>query len=115
MCVHEDHVAGVGVAVGEDVGALDGLWVEAEDVVDAEDGNGCGGGARHVGLEAIELDVFTLRGVVLGDHGRDSGVGLAARAVEEDCQQDLLAAGFAVLRHDGRGGVVAVMSIAGQE
>ena len=39
--VHEDHIAGIGVAMGEDVSALDSLWVEAKDIIDAEDGNVC--------------------------------------------------------------------------
>ena len=37
---HEDLVLVGGVGVGEDIGALDGLVAEAEDVIDDEDGGG---------------------------------------------------------------------------
>lgn len=45
---HEDLVLVVLVGVGEDVGALEGLRAEAEDVVDDEDGRGGGGGTGGV-------------------------------------------------------------------
>ena len=47
---HEDlvFVARFGVSVGEDVGALDCLVGEAEDVIDDEDGGGGVGGAGSV-------------------------------------------------------------------
>ena len=41
----EDLVLVGGIGVGEYVGALDGLIAETEDVVDDEDGRGCGRGA----------------------------------------------------------------------
>lgn len=73
MNIQEDHIASVGVAMGEDVGALDGLWVETEDVVHAEDGDCCRRGTCYVGLQAVELDVFTLGGVILPNDGWDAG------------------------------------------
>lgn len=45
---HEDLVLVVLVGVGEDIGALEGLGFEAEDVVDDEDGGGGGGGTGGV-------------------------------------------------------------------
>jgi len=45
---HEDLVLMGRVGVSEDVGALDGLRAEAEDVVDDENGGGGGGGAGGV-------------------------------------------------------------------
>lgn len=45
---HEDLVLVVLVGVGEDVGALEGLGTEAEDVIDDEDGRGGGGGPGGV-------------------------------------------------------------------
>ena len=45
---HEDLVLVGGVGVGEDVGALDGLVAEAEDIVDDEDGGRGVGGAGCV-------------------------------------------------------------------
>lgn len=74
---HEDLVLVAGVGVGEDVGALDGLGGEAEDVVDDEDGGGGVGGAGGVALHAVEVDVFALLLVALGDGGRDIAAGLA--------------------------------------
>lgn len=42
--------------MGEDVGSLEGLGPEAEDVVDYEDGAGCRGGTGRVwGLEVSGL------------------------------------------------------------
>lgn len=38
---HENHVAGIFVTMGENVGALDGLWIEAKDVIAAENSDGC--------------------------------------------------------------------------
>lgn len=58
--------------MGQDIGALDSLRVEAEDVVDAQDGDLRGGGPSHVCLETIELDIFALWFVVLGNDRRDS-------------------------------------------
>ena len=45
---HEDLVLVVLVGVGEDIGALEGLGTEAEDVIDDEDGGGGGGGTGGV-------------------------------------------------------------------
>ena len=45
---HEYLILVGGVGVGEDVGALEGLVAEAEDVVDDEDGGGGVGGAGGV-------------------------------------------------------------------
>ena len=74
---HEDLVAVLGVRVGEDVGALECLRGEAEDVVDDEDGGGGGGGAGGVALGAVEGDVFAFFFVVFGDGGRDVAAGFA--------------------------------------
>ena len=74
---HEDLVLVAGVGVCEDVSALERLGGEAEDVVDDEDG-GCGvGGTGGVALHAIEVDIFALILVTLGDSGRDIAAGLA--------------------------------------
>ncbi|KAL8687076.1 MAG: hypothetical protein Q9218_006649, partial [Villophora microphyllina] len=43
---HEDLVLVVLICVGEDVGALEGLWAVAKDVVDNED---CGSSGRGTG------------------------------------------------------------------
>ena len=55
----------------ENVGALDCLGREAEDVVDDEDSGGGVGGAGGVALHAIEVDVFALFFVAFGDCWRD--------------------------------------------
>ena len=74
---HEDLMLVARVGVGENVGALDGLGREAEDVVDDEDGRrrirGTGGVASH----AVEVDVFTFFLVAFGDCGRDIAACLA--------------------------------------
>ena len=49
---HEHLTRLVGVARGQDIGALQGLRGEAEDVVHDEQAHGCGGGARVVGFHA---------------------------------------------------------------
>ena len=67
---HEDAVGVFGFGVGEDVGALDGLRGEAEDVVDDEDGGGGVRGARGVASHAaavVEVDVFAFFLVAFGD------------------------------------------------
>ena len=45
--------------MGEYVRALDGLWVESEDIVDNKDGMGSVGGTSYVGLESVDGDVGT--------------------------------------------------------
>ena len=61
---HEDLVGVLGVAVGEDVGALERLRKEAEDVVDRKDSAvGCGG-ARYVWEERVSA-VFGGRRLVI--------------------------------------------------
>ena len=60
--------------MSQNISPLDGLRVEAEDVIDGEDGNLCGGGSGHVGLEAIELNVFAFGLVVFCNNGWDSEV-----------------------------------------
>ena len=45
---HEHLILVGGIGVGEDVGALEGLVAEAEDVVDDEDGGGGVGGTGGV-------------------------------------------------------------------
>lgn len=84
---HEDAVPGVVVlglgGVGEDVGALDRLRGEAEDVVDDEEGVGRVGGSRGVAFHAVaargerELDVFAFWLVVFGDGGGNVAAGFA--------------------------------------
>lgn len=74
---HEDLILVAAVGVCEDVRALDRLGREAEDVVDDEDGGGGGGGTGGVALHAIEVDIFALFFVALGDCGRDIAAGLA--------------------------------------
>ena len=74
---YEDSVLVAGVGVGEDVGALDGLGGETEDVVNDEDGGCGGGGAGGVALHAIEVDVFALFLIAFGDCGSDVAAGLA--------------------------------------
>lgn len=74
---HEDLVLVAGVGVGEDVGALERLGREAEDVVDDQDGGGGVGGARGVALHAVEVDVFAFFFVAFGYGGRDVAAGFA--------------------------------------
>lgn len=50
---HEDAVRAARVGGGEDVGALDRLRAEAEDVVDDEEGGGGGGGAGGVAFHVV--------------------------------------------------------------
>lgn len=57
--------------MGENVGALDCLGREAEDVVDDEDGGGGVGRTGAVALHAIEVDVFALLFVAFGNYRRD--------------------------------------------
>lgn len=84
--------------MGKDVGALEGLGGEAEDVVDDEDGvfgaGGAGGvlggflvGVGVIGLglgegrtafHFIELDVFALFFVAVGDDRGDAAAGLGS-------------------------------------
>jgi len=66
------------VRVGQDIGSLDGLREEAEDVVDDEQSALCAGRTSLVGLHAINGDPFSLLLVALGDHRRNgtAGVGL---------------------------------------
>lgn len=45
---HEDLMLLVLIGIGEDVGALKGLGLEAEDVVDDEDGGVCAGWTRDI-------------------------------------------------------------------
>ena len=68
---HEDLVLVRGVGVREDVGALEGLGREAEDVVDDEDGGGGVGGAGGVALRAVQVDVSALFLVAFGYDGWD--------------------------------------------
>ena len=74
---HEDLVLVAGVCMGEDVGALDGLGREAEDVVDDEDGGGSIRGAGGVALHAIEVDVFAFFFVAFGNGWRDVAASFA--------------------------------------
>jgi hypothetical protein len=84
--------------MSQNISSLDGLRVEAEDVIHGEDGNLRGGGSGHVGLEAIELDVFAFGLVVFGDDGWDSKVWLVSMNLEEiDSFRNLLATSLAVL------------------
>ena len=55
----------------ENVGALDCLGREAEDVVDDENGGGGIRGTGGVALHAIEVDVFALFFVTFGNGWRD--------------------------------------------
>lgn len=69
----EDAVlVGAVVGVGEDVGALDALRGEAEDVEDDEDGGGGGGGAGGVCFG----EVYWVSGWRVGGDGK----GVVARA-----------------------------------
>ena len=75
---HEDPVLVAGVRVGEDVGALDGLGREAEDVVDDQQGGGGGGGAGGVASHVVfECDVGAFFFVAGGDGGGDVAAGCA--------------------------------------
>ena len=82
---HEDLEWVVGVCVGEDVGALDGLGGEAEDVVDDEDGGGGGGGTGGVALRAVQVDVFAFFLVTFRYGGGHVAAGFA---VALDCFHD---------------------------
>ena len=62
----------------EYVGALERLRGETEDVVDDEEGGGCGGGTAGVALHAVvEGDVVAFWGVVFDDGGGDGAAGFA--------------------------------------
>lgn len=85
--------------MGENVGALDGLREETEDVVDYQDGLGCAGGAGGVyggeflvmmgsggcqlvltGLHASQVNIFALGLIAFADDGGDT-VELVSAAV----------------------------------
>ena len=85
---HEDAVPvvvvlGAGGGVREDVGALDPLRGEAEDVVDDEDCGGRVGGSRGIAFHAVaaggggEVDVFAFWLIVFGDGGGHVTAGFA--------------------------------------
>ena len=75
---HEDLVLLFLIAMCQDIGALEGLWEEAEDVVNDEDRRFGIARASHVCLHTIDGHVFALGLVTLG-HDRwygTAGVGL---------------------------------------
>ena len=68
---HEDLVLVGGVGVGEDIGALESLVAESEDIIDDEDG---GGGVRGAGgvCEAGRVSGWELRRLWTREGGGDS-------------------------------------------
>ena len=67
---HEHLVLVGGVGVGEDVGALEGLVAETEDVVDDEDGGGGVGGTGGV----CEVGLVVRRGGGEGWRGETNNI-----------------------------------------
>ena len=63
--------------MGEDVGALDGLRREAEDVIDDEDGGGGVGWTGGVALGAAEVNIFAFLFIAFGEGWRDIAAGFA--------------------------------------
>lgn len=68
---HEDLVLVVLVRVCENVGTLQRLWEETEDVVDNQEGRFRILGTCGIRLHAIDGDPLALLFVALGDDGRD--------------------------------------------
>ena len=74
----EDAVLAARVRRGEDIGALEGLGREAEDVVDDEEGARGGGGAGGVAFHVVgEGEVVAFWLVVFGDGGGYVAAGFA--------------------------------------
>jgi hypothetical protein len=73
---HEDLVLVLLVAGCEDIGTLDGLILEAKDVVDDEDSLLCIAGTSGVGLHAINGCVSALGIVTLANDGRNGTASL---------------------------------------
>ena len=73
---HEDLVLVLLVAGCEDIGTLDGLILEAKDVVDDQDSFLCIAGTSSVGLHAIDGCVSALSIVTLANDGRNGTASL---------------------------------------
>jgi hypothetical protein len=84
---HEHLVLVVLVRVCEDIGTLQRLWEETEDVVDNQESRFGVLGTGGIRLHAIDGDPLALLFVALGDDGRDGAAsfGLCRHGCELSC------------------------------